>query len=127
MATPGQNIVVVPAGAQAATFNSSDFEMPTGGVGLILFLNISAATGTTPTLDVKVQGKDSISGNYVDVPGAAFAQKTGTGTSALVIHPAITASTNVAIAQVVPKTFRVVSTLGGTTPNFTMSISANLL
>lgn len=117
--------VSIFSGALTTTTNSPDFDMSPGSNGLVLLLSITVATGTTPTLDLKVQEKDEINGIYIDVPGAAFAQKTGTGTARLVIHPAVTGSANVAISQIIGKTYRVVATVGGTTPSLTFTLTAN--
>lgn len=110
------------SGARTATANSARFRRNANTVGLAFHLDISAASGTSPTLDVKIQAYDAVSGTYVDVTGAAFAQKTGTGTSRLVVHPALTASANVAVSQLAPEMFRAVATIGGTTPSFTFSL-----
>lgn len=109
----------------AAATNNTNFDLPQGAKGGVFILDITAASGTSPTLDVKLQYRDDVSGKYVDVPGASFAQKTGTGTSQLSVYPGLTASTNVAVTQVLSKTLRAVQTVGGTTPNFTYSLSVH--
>ncbi len=91
--------------------------------GIVLFLNISAVANT-PTVDVKLQAYDEISGSFIDVPGASFPQKTGTGLSMLTVYPGITASANVAVSQPLPHVFQVVAVIGnagGDTATFTVS------
>jgi hypothetical protein len=66
------------AAAKTATFNTPDL-VNYDGRGIELTLDITAASGTTPTLDVKIQGKDEVSDTYTDIPGAAFTQKTAAG------------------------------------------------
>lgn len=117
---------VFASAARTATANSNNMSLP-DAVGAEFMLDISAVSGTTPTCVVKVQARDPISGNYVDVPGAAFASQNATGTTRLVVHPAITASANVAVAQTLPERFRAVATIGGTTPSFTFSLSVRPL
>ena len=122
-----KDVTLFASAAQTATVNSVDVTKPIGAAGLLLILNISAVSGSTPTLNVKLQSKDPISGNYVDVPGAAFAQQNSTGTLQLVVHPAVAAVANVAIAQGVGHTFRAVATIAGGTPSFTFSLSGHYL
>ena len=118
--------VVFSSSSRTATENSSDMEQ-IGFKGVRLFLDISAVTGTTPTLDVKVQAKDKLSGNYIDLTGAVFAQKTSTGTDYLTIYPGIGETANEAISDLVPNTWRAVATIGGTTPDFTFSLTAEYI
>lgn len=116
---------VFASAARTVTANSTDFEIdPTRFTGLMLFLDISAASGTTPTLDVKLQRKDPISTNYDDVPGGAFAQKTTTGTDTLVVYPGVAETANETVSDLANGTLRAVATIGGTTPSFTFSLAA---
>lgn len=101
--------------------NSADLS-DASGIGAQIALSITANTGAF-TLDVKLQGKDPLSSTYYDVPGAAFAQKSATGTSVLVVYPGITASANVAVSQVLPRIYRVVATPGGGGTDITYSVS----
>src|SRR4051812_41676996 len=83
--TPTTSIRKASAGALGAgTTNSS--KVNAGGYGTAkAFLNITAVSGTSPTLDVKFQ--DSADGtNWVDVASGAFPQKTATGISSLVLN-----------------------------------------
>lgn len=118
---------VFASAARTASANSDDFDLPYDAAGVLLFLNVSAASGTTPTLDVKLQTKDPISGSYLDIPGAAFTQKTtAAGLSTLTVHPFATASPGV-IAQALGRTLRVATTVAGTTPSFTYSVAVNYI
>lgn len=107
--------------ARTATANSgdiSDYEY-TGG---FFFLNVTAASGTTPTLDIKIQAKCGLTGIYTDIPGAAFTQKTAAATDMLVVSDGVTVSANKAVSHPLPTFFRAVATIGGTTPSFTFSL-----
>lgn len=117
---------IFASASRTASANSDDFEQ-IGFKGVRLYLDVSAASGTTPTLDVKIQAKDKLSGNYIDLTGAAFAQKTTTGTDYLTIYPGIGETANEAISDLVPNTWRAVATIGGTTPDFTFSLSAEYI
>lgn len=44
--------------------------------GMKMYLHVDSETGTTPTLDVKIQESDTLGSGYTDVPGGAFAQLT---------------------------------------------------
>lgn len=91
----------------------------TNGVGIVVtdfegqaafVLMCGAVSGTTPTLDVKIQ--DSPDGTtWTDVPGAVFAQAV-----APVIQK-INVDMNAAAAR-----YRAVATIGGTTPSFTFGV-----
>ena len=70
-----------------------------------LMLDAAALTGTTPTLDVKIQHSDTLGGTYTDT-GVAFTQVAGVASNQ---------QQDVSLDQF-KKFVRVVSTLGGTTP-----------
>lgn len=75
-------------------------------------LMVGAVSGTTPTLDVKIQESATVGGTYTDITGAAFAQVT-TATHQLHLGTRVNTA----------KPFqRVLATIAGTTPSFTMSV-----
>lgn len=61
---------------ETANGNSEDFNVPGDGPGAF-YLNITAAGGTSPTLDVTIEEKDPSSGVYF--VAATFAVETGAG------------------------------------------------
>ncbi len=94
--------------------------------GFILTLDYTAESGTNPTIDVKVQVKDGLSSKYVDLAGAAFAQKNAVGTFILTVYPGVAESGNVSVSDIIPLTWRVVATVGGTgTPTVTASLGVS--
>ncbi len=104
VSTPTTTINKASGAAVTATQTSPKVNAGGYGVAMKAFLNITAATGTTPTLLVKFQ--DSGDGtNYVDVPSGAFTSQTAAGINSLVL-------TNVG------PYLRAVQTVGGTTPSF---------
>lgn len=109
------------SGARAASGNTPDFTN-ISGAGAIVFVDITAVAGATPNMTVKLQSKDPVSGNYVDIPGAVTASLTAIGTYMLAVRPGITVVANQAIAQPVPRTFRLVYTIGGGTTSITFSL-----
>lgn len=101
------------------------------GEQIVAKLNVSAASGTTPTLDVVMQ--ESLDGgtNWVDV--ARFAQITAATTNAhyanLVGSTAVagavgdgTIAASTTGVALVSDTLRVKYTIGGTTPSFTFTL-----
>jgi len=112
------------ARAEGAT-NSSD-QTNHCARGIRINLNITAVAGTSPTLDVKLQSKCPSSGTYTDIPGAAFAQQTGAASLDLVVYPGAVTTANRSVASVLPRTWRVVATVGGTdTPTATFSLAGS--
>jgi hypothetical protein len=118
---PNKQLAIWSAATLTTTTNSPDFSM--GAAGARFFLNISAVSGTTPTLVVKIQVKDPVSGNYVDLLNAVFASQNATGEWELTVYPGITTAANQAVSYVVTSPFRAVATIGGTTPSFTFSLT----
>lgn len=78
----------------------------------VFFLDVTAVSGTTPTLDVKVQSFDPASGKYFTV--ASFPQITAAGQYVLKVDGGLGHLCKVAY------------TLGGTSPSFTMSLGVSL-
>jgi hypothetical protein len=101
---------LVPSAARTANGDSGPNEyFPGGAVTVRAQLAVTAASGTSPTLNVVIE--DSLDGtNWYTV--GTFAQKTGTGVE--VIN----------ITGPVAETTRVRWTVGGTSPNFTVSVVA---
>src|SRR3990172_1865541 len=97
-----------------ATYNSPEFDNGFWMGGVLLFLNITAAAGTTKTLDIKVQHKDYISGVWRDIASASFAQKTAAGDDDFILYPGVTVTSNRAVSTVLPKRWRVVAVVAGT-------------
>ena len=114
-------------GAKTATGNGAT-QTNVGSKGIQLVLNMGAVTGTTPTFVLKIQGSVDGGTNWIDIPGATTASLTATGLYGITLYPAIattagtTTSGTIATApQVIPRTWRVVWTIGGTTPSFTIT------
>lgn len=99
--------VTHPSAARTATGQSAAVSVATATEGLAFF-NVTAASGTTPTLDVKVQL--SHDGTTWHDEGTAFTQATAATT------PAVKKLTNFGAY------LRYVWTIAGTTPSFTFTI-----
>lgn len=97
------------------------------GRGAMFYINVSAASGTTPTLVVQLQVQDPVSTSWIDVTPAVTPTITGVGLTMLTVCPGISEAANSRVAQGLPRTFRFRWTIGGTTPSFTFSIGAQYL
>lgn len=103
-----------PTAARTATGNGTAIDVQVLDGDLFLILDSAAGTGTSPTLDVKIQSSDTSGGTFSDISGATFTQVTGTA-----FQQAITISKDEARRWI-----RVVYTIGGSTPSFTFSVNA---
>lgn len=112
------NIVVpaqvsVPA-ARTSTVTGSAVNLAGYAGAVLIVQDVGAVSGTTPTLDGKIQDSADGSTNWNDVAGATFVQ--------------VTASNNIQAINVdrrLAKAFiRYVGTIGGSSPSFTMGVTA---
>lgn len=96
--------------AETATVTSAAFKTLNKEY-VALFVNVSAITGTTPTMVVKIQ--ESADGtNFSDVPSFTTASLTATGQVRIAAPSA---------AQKCSDWVRAVATIGGTTPSVTFT------
>ena len=115
------------SGAEGATITGPT-QTNLYGRGGIFTLDITAHAGSTPTLDVKMQVVDAVSGKSVDVPNVVFAQKNSNVTTVLQVIPNIAAVGNLAVSSQVPYQYCFVYTIGGTGgPSFTFTLSVQYL
>ncbi len=96
------------ASANGTGVDVTDYE----GVATVL-LTSAAGTGTTPTLDVKLQDSPDNS-TWTDIPGATFTQVTNAAASEQV---------KAVDVQAANKFIRAVATIAGTTPSFTCAVA----
>jgi len=111
-----------------ATYNSDDLFNPCAK-GVRLFIDITSVGGAG-TLVVKIQCKDPLTDNYVDITTATSVSFTATGTRTLTVYPGITAAVGGAngsteASQFISSQWRVVATVG--TNAVTFSIGADYL
>lgn len=88
-------------------------------------IDITSVTGTTPTATFTVQGKDPISGKYYTI--LASTALNAIGTTVLKIGPGLTAAANTVVNDVVPRTFRVICTTGGTVTDLDATVGVSLI
>ena len=108
---------------QTTTTNSGDLDSISGSVGVFV-VDITAFTGTTPTAVFTVEGKDPASGKYYTILQSA--PLVGVGTTILRVFLGGTPAANLIANDVVPRTFRVTCTIGGTTPALTATVGVIL-
>jgi len=107
-------LVLAAAARRTSTLTGTGIDvLAYEGVALVV-LNASAGTGTTPTLDVKLQHSDDNS-TYADVTGGAFTQVTDVAGSAGVQVKKINVSD-------LKRYVRVIGTIAGTTPSFDFGV-----
>lgn len=119
-------LTIETSAARTTTANGTTITNASGR-GAMFYINVSAASGTTPTLVVQLQVQDPVSTSWIDITGAATPTITGTGLSMLTVCPGISEAANTKVAQGLPRVFRFRWTIGGTTPSFTFSIGAQYL
>lgn len=107
-------LTVVGASAEAssaktASGNSAAALTNASGRNAHFTVNVSATAGTGQSLTVRVQVQDFVSNNWVDLPGAASAAITATGTYIFTVSN-------------LPRTYRLAWAISGTTPSFTFSV-----
>jgi len=81
----------------------------------VAVLDCAAGTGTTPTLNVKLQSCATVDGTYADISGAVFTEVDDTegGSTQIIAFPVSAAAAFV----------RAVGTIAGTTPSFDFSVT----
>jgi hypothetical protein len=105
--TPASTVTLLASAARTATASAAGVAGFAAANNLVLQLEVTAASGTLPTLDLVVQ--DTVDGtNYSTI--ATFAQKLTTGREVIRVATPFT------------DTLRVSYEIGGTTPSFTFSV-----
>lgn len=100
--------VAVASAARTASGNQTFGTQDSSGKALRIQLDVTAASGTTPTLDVVIE--DTLDGVNWNAVGAAFTQRTAPGRQVIDIQGLFHGQ------------MRVRWTIGGTTPSFTFSV-----
>jgi hypothetical protein len=121
-------------GAKTATGNGAT-QTNVGNKGVSIVIVLGTVSGTTPTCVFKLQASVDAGTTFVDIPGAATASLTATGNFGIDVFPGVavtagttTTGTKAVASQVLPRTWRVVWTIGGTTPSFAItSITYNYI
>lgn len=118
-----QDLTLLPSATRTTTTNSAD-QSNTNGCGVVVYVNISSASGTGG-LTVVIQGKDPASGNYVVILTASAALTT-TGAYYYEIYPGITTGGRTSASTMLPTTWRV-QVQHGDSSNYTYSVGASVI
>ena len=120
MAT-NQRYALLPSATVTASGQSGPFQV--GDVfELLVFVNVALVSGTTPTLNVFID--TSFDGDSTWTQVCASTQITAIGQQVFALGAGVAALNGVASGIPFGDTIRVRYALGGTTPSFTVAISA---
>ena len=103
----------VASASVTATATSGAIDLKEFDGDVLLVLNCAAGTGSSPTLDIKVQDSDETGGTYGDLSGATFTQVTD----------AASVQTLEVNKDECKRFIKVVQTVGGSSPVFVYGIS----
>lgn len=112
--------------AAAAAGVSSPDQTNAFYAGVQIGVNITSGTGTSPTLQVFIEGKDSASGAYYTLLASVAIAATA-GFTLLTLYPGLAAAASLVANQVLPRVWRVRTVIGGTSPAVSATIGASLL
>lgn len=111
--------------ASASAGVSGADQLNVNGRGVQVGVNITAGTGTTPTLQITVEGKDSASGTYYQLFASA-GLTAAPGFTLLSVYPGLLGSAT-AGNQTLPRTWRIRTVIGGVTPSITATVGATVI
>lgn len=111
--------------AQGAGTTNSARISEVRGRGVKLVIDITAITGTTPTLTVTIEGYDNASGKAFTV--LASAALNAVATTVLTVYPGAAVTANVSANDHMPAVWDVKAVIAGTTPAVTATIGAEIL
>lgn len=109
----------------AATGVNSADQTNADGRGLMCLVKITAISGTSPTLTVEIDYKDTASNTYSPLlVSPAYAV---VGVATLTVYPGIPAVANTSANNVLPRTWRIADTIGGTSPSITGTVGCSVI
>jgi hypothetical protein len=115
------NVTVDTAGARTAT-GTGTTATNFNGRGAVIFIPVTAVSGSTPAMTVRVQvSYDGTTFVDLDTTNAQTASIGATGTYILHVYPGLTNAANSAKNAALPRTWRLAWTISGVTPSFTFS------
>lgn len=104
------------SGSSASNWSSNG-----NSTGLWLVILVTAVSGTSPTMTVRMQWSPDVGTTYIDwdTTNLQTATINATGTYSLKVGPGIPTVANASLQDLVPSNWRLAWTIGGTTPSFT--------
>lgn len=124
------NVVGTLLASAARTTNTSGIAMVNPNHrGLILYINVTAVSGTTPTLQVRVNAIDPITGTSFPIwTPAAISPPVASTEYVYALYPtALAESFTATMNGVLTRTWSVDALITGTTPTVTFSLGYSLL
>ena len=120
------------------TVPAQQFSAYTGGAGTVvsndydnisaiaahIVIDVTALSGTSPTYAVTLQGKDSLSGKYYTI--LASSAQSALATTVMKIGLGMSAVANLAANDMIPRTWRISTALGGTVTTITGTVAVHL-
>jgi hypothetical protein len=117
-----QDLILLATAVRAASANGQD-RVNNNARGIFLVIDVTAVPGVD-TVTFTIQGKDPASGKYFTV--LASAAIVAASTVVLRVYPGLTAAANAVANDVLPRSWRVITTHSAGT-NFTYSVGGILL
>lgn len=147
MSQGDKNVILLPSTTATSSSTGSELNVPEPFTAAILYLNVSAASGTSPTLNVYVQevltlpasgdlvlGQPSGTKFYDDFVSFTQASATGKWVARVVGGSNVVAATKDASLSAgsvangpIGSIWRVKYVIAGTSPSFTFSVTARLI
>jgi len=121
----GNTEVTVLASAARTATGASAAQTNHNARGALLYIRVTAVSGTSPTLRIDPQSKDPISATHNSL--TLSPNITATGSYQLACYPGAADTDGVIYNSTglpLPRTWRVQYAIGGTSPSFTFSVSA---
>lgn len=117
-----QDLVILASAARTASANGVD-RTNQNARGIIIAIDVTVVPGVD-TVTFTLQGKDPASAKYYTI--LASAALVATGTVVLRVGPGLTAAANVVANDLLPRTWRIITTHSAGT-SFTYSVGATLV
>ena len=119
---PNTNLGALVTLTAASTGTASAVQVNPFYKGVQIGIDVTAITGTSPTLTVTLEGVDATTGSTFTV--LASAAISAAGYTTLTVYPGIAVSANATADTVLPYKWKISTAIGGTTPAVTAQITA---
>ncbi len=96
-----------------------------GNRGIKVLADVTAISGTSPTLVVHIQWYDTATAQWIDELLSVVIS--AVGLTVLTVAPGIASVANVSLDDIMPQEYRVEAVIGGTSPSVTATFTAQLL